>query len=151
MSAAEQLQAAIREYICGYARHPGSLEELNQVLNAMGARKLREHAQFMLHRRQLSVLDAMSDQELQALADGTVHLATVVRAEMLPREAQEQTAEVDQIDPAVLDTLEAISQRRLRHTLHVRNRDRLDFFEVHAGNVQDALVDAFKAGLLLKT
>ena len=150
MSNTEQLQAGIREYIRGYARHPGALEELNQVLNTMGARKLREHAQLMLHMRQLSVLGAMSDQELKALADGSVHLATVVRGELLPRDAQEQAVEVDEIDPAVLETLEAIAQRKLRHTLHVRNRDRLDFFEVHAGNVQDALVDAFKMGLLLR-
>ena len=109
MSNTEQLQAGIREYISGYARHPGALEELNQVLNTMGARKLREHAQLMLHMRQLSVLGAMSDQELQALADGSVHLATVVRGEMLPGAAQEQAVEVDQIDPAVLDTLEAIA------------------------------------------
>lgn len=150
MKPADQIEEGIAEYIKGYARNPGALQALYQALNAMGAPKLSELAQLMLDMRRLSVLGVMSDQELEALANGSVHLATVVRGELLQLVEATPAQEPAEPDPAVFNTLEAIAQRHLRHTLVVRNHDSQDFFGVHAGCLHDALLAAFTAGLLLR-
>jgi hypothetical protein len=53
-------------------------------------------------------------------------------------------------DPSILETIELIAKRKLGHTVQTRNRDSLDFFEVHTAVVQEALLAAFMAGMQFK-
>lgn len=52
------------------------------------------------------------------------------------------------IDPAVQQLVEAIAREELHiGTLQVRNRDRLDFHDVHVAALQKALLRAYNTGL----
>lgn len=141
----------IRNYCAGLARHPGALEQL-QLSLLTHPEDWRTLAIHRLRMRQTTLLDAMSNAELEAIGTGQVDLwsitqtvATAQAADPLDDRQADATP-----DASILETIELIAQRKLGHTAQTRNLDRLDFFEVHAARVQDALLAAFMAGMQAK-
>jgi hypothetical protein len=141
----------IRNYCAGLARHPGALEQL-QLSLLTHPEDWRTLAIHRLRMRQTTLLDAMSNAELEAIGTGQVDLwsitqtvATAQAADPLDDRQADATP-----DASILETIELIAQRKLGRTVQTRNSDRLDFFEVHAARVQDALLAAFMAGMQAK-
>jgi hypothetical protein len=141
----------IRNYCAGLARHPGALEQL-QLSLLTHPEDWRTLAIHRLRMRQTTLLDAMSNAELEAIGTGQVDLwsitqtvATAQAADPLDDRQADATP-----DASILETIELIAQRKLGRTVQTRNSDRLDFFEVHAARVQDALLAAFMAGMQVK-
>lgn len=142
----------ISHYVAGLARQPNALDQLTLSLLAHPEdwRKLALHR---LRMRQTALLDVMSDAELEAIGTGQVDLWSIVQTVATAQANNDPLAdpEVDASpDPSILQTIELIAQRKLGHTTQTRHRDMLDFFEVHAGQLQDALLAAFMAGMHLK-
>ena len=142
----------ISHYVAGLARQPGALDQLTLSLLAMPD-EWRKLAMHRLHMRKTALLDVMSDAELEAIGTGQVDLWSIVQTVATAQANNDPLAdpEVDASpDPSILQTIELIAQRKLGHTTQTRHRDMLDFFEVHAGQLQDALLAAFMAGMHLK-
>ena len=142
----------IAHYLVGLSAHPGALEQLQLSLLAHPA-DWRTLAMHRLRMRQTTLLDAMSDAELEAIGTGQVDLwsitQTVATAQATSDPLDDSEADAPP-DASILETIELIAQRKLGHTAQTRNRDALDFFEVHAARVQDALLAAFMAGMQFK-
>jgi hypothetical protein len=141
----------IRNYCAGLARHSGALEQL-QLSLLSHPEAWRTLAIHRLRMRQTTLLDAMNNAELEAIGTGQVDLwsitqtvATAQAADPLDDRQADATP-----DASILETIELIAQRKLGRTVQTRNSDRLDFFEVHAARVQDALLAAFMAGMQVK-
>jgi hypothetical protein len=142
----------ISHYVAGLARQPGALDQLTLSLLAMPD-EWRKLAMHRLHMRKTALLDVMSDAELEAIGTGEVDLWSIVQTVATAQANNDPLAdpEVDASpDPSILQTIELIAQRKLGHTTQTRHRDMLDFFEVHAGQLQEALLAAFMAGMQLK-
>jgi hypothetical protein len=95
----------------------------------------------------------MSDAELEAIGTGEVDLWCIVQTVATAQANNDplDDPEVDASpDPSILQTIELIAQRKLGHTTQPRHRDMLDFFEIHVGQAQEALLAAFMAGMQLK-
>lgn len=142
----------IRNYCAGLARHPGALEQLQlSLLTHPG--DWRTLAMHRLRMRQTALLDAMSDAELEAIGTGQVDLWSITQTVATDQAASDplDASEADASpDASILETIELIAQQKLGRTVQTRNSDRLDFFEVHAARVQDALLAAFMAGMQFK-
>ena len=141
----------IRNYCAGLARHTDALEQL-QLSLLTHPEAWRTLAIHRLRMRQTTLLDAMNNAELEAIGTGQVDLwsitqtvATAQAADPLDDRQADATP-----DASILETIELIAQRKLGRTVQTRNSDRLDFFEVHAARVQDALLAAFMAGMQVK-
>lgn len=142
------LTGNITQYVRGLARQPGALKALEMSLMALGNEQWQHLAEQRLLMRQTSLLDVMSDSELQAVANGTVSLWKITQA--LLRETPSAAAQEAQQAPAqILDTLELIAQRKLGRTLRAHGSDRDDFFEANVCDVQAAMLSAFLAGMQL--
>ena len=144
--------ASISHYVAGLARQPGALDQLTLSLLAMPD-EWRKLAMHRLHMRKTALLDVMSDAELEAIGTGQVDLWSIVQTVATAQANNDplDDPEVDASpDPSILQTIELIAQRKLGHTTQTRNRDSLDFFEIHAGQAQEALLAAFMAGMQLK-
>jgi hypothetical protein len=142
---------SIAHYLVGLSAHPGALEQL-QLSLLTHPEDWRTLAIHRLRMRQTTLLDAMSNAELEAIGTGQVDLwsitqtvATAQAADPLDDRQADATP-----DASILETIELIAQRKLGRTVQTRNSDRLDFFEVHAARVQDALLAAFMAGMQVK-
>lgn len=144
--------ASISHYVAGLARQPGSLDQLTLSLLAMPD-EWRKLAMHRLHMRKTALLDVMSDAELEAIGTGQVDLWSIVQTVATAQANNDplDDTEVDASpDPSILQTIELIAQRKLGHTTQTRHRDMLDFFEIHVGQAQEALLAAFMAGMQLK-
>ncbi len=142
------LTGNISQYVRGLARQPGALKALEMSLMALGNEQWQQLAEQRLLMRQTSLLDVMSDSELQAVANGTVSLWKITQA--LLRETPSAAVQEAQQAPAqILDTLELIAQRKLGRTLRAHGSDRDDFFEANVCDVQAAMLSAFLAGMQL--
>jgi hypothetical protein len=142
----------ITQYIRGLARQPGALRALEMSLMSLGNDQWQQMAEQRLLMRQTSLLDVMSDTELQAVANGTVSLWKITRAllEEPTSQASVQAVEEAQTPAEILDTLEVIALRKLGRTLKASGNDRCDFFEVNVATVQAAMLSAFLAGMQFK-
>jgi hypothetical protein len=141
----------IGNYVAGLARHPGALQQLQLSLVSM-PEQWQKLAMHRLYVRKTALLDALNDAELEAVGTGQVDLWAIAQAVASVQANTVANVPQDAIcpDPAILEVIELIAQRKLRHTVCTRNRDSLDFFEVHAASVQDALLTAFMAGMQVK-
>ena len=144
--------ASISHYVAGLARQPGALDQLTLSLLAMPD-EWRRLAIHRLHMRKTALLDVMSDAELEAIGTGQVDLWSIVQTvatAQATNDPLDDTEVAASPDPSILQTIELIAQRKLGHTTQPRHRDMLDFFEIHVGQAQEALLAAFMAGMQLK-
>jgi hypothetical protein len=142
----------ISHYVAGLARQPNAVDQLTLSLLAMPD-EWRKLAMHRLHMRKTALLDVMSDAELEAIGTGQVDLWSIVQTVATAQANNDplDDPEVDASpDPSILQTIELIAQRKLGHTTQPRHRDMLDFFEIHVGQAQEALLAAFMAGMQLK-
>lgn len=141
----------ITQYIRGLARQPGALKALEMSLMSLGNDQWQQMAEQRLLMRQTSLLDVMSDCELQAVANGTVSLWRITRALLDEPTSQGSVQAVEEARTPVeiLDTLELIALRKLGRTLKASGNDRCDFFEVNVATMQAAMLSAFLAGMQL--
>ena len=154
MSRADHTES-ITQYVRGLARQPGALKALEMSLMALGNDQWQQLAEQRLLMRQTSLLDVMTDSELQAVANGTVSLWKITRALLDEPTSQAsvqavQAEEAAQTPAEILNTLEVIALRKLGRTLKASGNDRCDFFEVNVATVQAAMLSAFLAGMQFK-
>jgi hypothetical protein len=145
----------ITQYIRGLARQPGALRALEMSLMSLGNDQWQQMAEQRLLMRQTSLLDVMSNTELQAVANGTVSLWKITRAMLEEPTSQASVQAVQAVEEAqtpaeILDTLEVIALRKLGRTLKASGNDRCEFFEVNVATVQAAMLSAFLAGMQFK-
>ena len=154
----DELRERLHDYMLGFAQHQSS-----GIAPLLGP-DWQMAAVTEQRRRATRLIEAFDDELLASIASGAVRPAaeaSYLKFRLCESEAEECAGlPVPSVEPAaaalsppatILAMREAVEALALKHfgitTLETRKRDSLDFYSVAVWSVQEALSDAFAAGV----